>query len=137
MKIIHHKSVQNYLQNRSPNPVIQQIIQIHPAINDNEETLSRKTRRSLAQLRANESPFLIAYMNKINLNSHPDPIYPLCKNQNHDTRHLFSCTSINTNLRPGDLWNDPVAVADLFQQWRDALGAAGGGLGGSSDVRSS
>ena len=33
------------------------------------------------------------------------------------------------HLKPLDLWNEPVAVAELLQQWEDALAAAGGGLG--------
>jgi len=28
-----------------------------------------------------------------------------------------------------DLWDDPVAVAELLQLWDDVRGAAGGGLG--------
>jgi len=29
---------------------------------------------------------------------------------------------------PGDLWYNPVAVADLLQLWADAQGASGGGV---------
>jgi len=28
---------------------------------------------------------------------------------------------------PGDLWSNPVVVADLLQLWADVQGAAGGG----------
>ena len=28
-----------------------------------------------------------------------------------------------------DLWDEPVAVAELLQQWKDAQAAAGGGSG--------
>jgi len=45
-------------------------------------------------------------------------------------KHLFTCTSINTNLNPIDLWRSPLAVAFLLQEWKDALGAAEGGGGG-------
>ena len=41
----------------------------------------------------------------------------------------FSCSYIKTNLKPLDLWDEPVAVAELLQQWTDAMAAAGGGLG--------
>jgi len=34
---------------------------------------------------------------------------------------------IRTSLTPGDLWSNPVAVADLLQHWTDMQGAAGGG----------
>jgi hypothetical protein len=114
MKTIHQISVQNYLQSRSPNPILQLV---PPTINKNEENLCRKTRRTLAQLRCNESPFLMTYLNKINPQTYTSPLCPLCKNHNHDTIHLFNCTHINTNLRPDDLWNDPVAVAELLQLW--------------------
>jgi len=36
---------------------------------------------------------------------------------------------ITTNLNPLDLWDEPVAVAELLQQWKDAMAAAGGGSG--------
>jgi hypothetical protein len=125
MTTIHTTLVKNYLENRSPNAILQQI---PPEINNNEETLPRKTRRTLAQLRANESPFLLSYMNKISSQTHSSPYCPLCNgNIIHDTKHLFTCTSINTNLNPIDLWHNPLAVALLLQEWEDALGAAGGG----------
>jgi len=34
-----------------------------------------------------------------------------------------------TTLTVWDLWDDPVAVAELLQLWDDVRGAAGGGLG--------
>jgi len=34
---------------------------------------------------------------------------------------------VEASLTPGDLWFNPVAVADLLQLWTDAQGAAGGG----------
>src|SRR2546425_5236156 len=94
-------------------------------------TLPRKTRRILAQLRAGKSPVLTAYLHTIDSKSYPSPICPLCKSHDHTTQHLFSCPIINTTLTARDLWDDPVAVAALLQQWDDALGAAGGGLGSS------
>ena len=87
-----------------------------PGINPIEETLPRGTRRTLAQLRTNKSPLLNSYLNKINPKTNPSPNYPLCKNKTHDTKHLFTCTNIKTNLGPLVLWYEPVAVAELLQQ---------------------
>ena len=41
-----------------------------PTIHDSEQTLDRHTRRTLAQLRSNHSPFLKQYLHKINPFSH-------------------------------------------------------------------
>ena len=72
---------------------------------------------------------LLTYLHKINPTLHPSPLCPLCKTNNHDTKHLFSCPFINTTLTPLDLWNDPVSTAELLSLWEDALAAAGGGAG--------
>ena len=72
---------------------------------------------------------LISYLHKIDPVTHPSPTCPLCKSHDHDTNHLFSCTALPTQLEPINLWDDPVAVAELLQRWGDALGAAEGGLG--------
>ena len=100
-----------------------------PPINKSEQTLPRKTRRTLAQLRTNKSPVLKTYLHKIDPQNHPSPLCPVCNTQNHDSRHLFTCTSLPTHLTPIDLWNDPVAVARLLAHWDDAVGTAGGGSG--------
>jgi len=42
---------------------------------------------------------------------------------------IISCSFIKTDLTPIALWNNPLSVPVLLQQWEDALGAAGGGLG--------
>jgi hypothetical protein len=130
LKQIHTIAVNEYISSCSPNPLLNTIA---PPINTSEETLSRKTRRILAQLRAGNdySPILYSYMHKINPQTQPSPNCPLCKTQIHNTSHLFSCPNIATNLSPRNLWDDPVAVAGLLQLWDDALGAAGGGAGSS------
>ena len=128
LKTIHSVSVQSYLQTRQPNKII---AQIPPPIHKLEQTLPRKTRRTLAQLRTNKSPFLMSYLHKINPTKHTSPLCPLCKAQNHDTTHLFNCTFIRTNLQPLDIRNDPIATAELLQLWTDTLAAAGGGGSGA------
>ena len=126
LKTIHHLSVQSHLDTRLPNSVLGQQ---PPTINKSEEGIPRRTRRILSQLRTGKSPMLLTYLHKINPTLHPSPLCPLCKINNHDTNHLFSCPSINTTLTPLDLWNDPVSTAELLSLWEDALAAAGGGAG--------
>ena len=45
-----------------------------PNINTSEQTLPRGTRRTLAQLRANKSPILLAYLHNIDPDSNPSPL---------------------------------------------------------------
>ena len=54
------------------------------------------TRRTLAQLRTNKSPFLKVYVHKFDAKTHPSPLCPLCNTHIHDTHHLFNCTPIRT-----------------------------------------
>ena len=93
------------------------------------KTLPRKTRRTLAQLRDGKSPFLLSYKNKIDPFTYPSPLCPLCKLQTHDTTHLFNCPLIPTNLKPMDLWLNPVGVAALLAAWESALPDSWGGWG--------
>src|SRR6476661_6730543 len=51
-------------------------------INKNKQSLLRKTRRTLAQLRTNKSPFLKSYLHKIDPQNHPSPLCPICNTQN-------------------------------------------------------
>lgn len=104
-KKIHTDSVARSLSNRRPNKVL---LRHPPKICKTEETLPRKTRVRLAQLRSGYSPMLNSYMNKIDPttpNSCPD-----CNNSPHDTVHLFTCPV--KNQQPVDtLWTDPVSAA--------------------------
>jgi len=48
-------------------------------------------------------------------------------------KYIFFCKLTTLTVR--DLWDDPVAVADLLQLWDDVREAAVGGLGsGLSDL---
>src|SRR6476469_3113414 len=125
IKEIHHSIVENHIRSLKPNKIINQPA---PPINKDEQTL-KENRCTLAQLRTSKSPFLKSYLHKINSQNHPFPLCPLCNTQNHDTKHLFTCSSLPTHLTPTDLCNDPVAVAGLLALWDDAMGAAGGGPG--------
>ena len=46
----------------------------------------------------------------------------------HTTSHSHA-KKINTTLNVRDLWDDPVGVAALLQQWTDANGKPEEGLG--------
>ena len=102
-----------------------------PHISNSEEILPRLTRRTLAQLITNQSPFLKPYLHKVDAKSHPSPLCPLCNTHTHDTHHLFNCTHIRTTLPPLDLWTDPARVTARLVRWTDEL--AGGPQAGTSD----
>ena len=131
LKTIHTMAVSECLKSYKPNPVLAQSA---PNINVSEQSLPRKTRRILAQLRAGKSPVLTAYLHTIDPKSYPSPICPLCKSHDHTTQHLFSCSKMKTSLTTMDLWNDPVSVTSLLQMWEDVLGSAGGGSAASSVI---
>ena len=63
-----------------------------PHTSSTEERLPRLTRRTLAQLRTNNSPFLKSYLHKVNATTHPSPLYPLCNIHTHTT-HIISSTA--------------------------------------------
>jgi hypothetical protein len=118
LKTIHTRFVHDYLANLAPNKVIQRQA---PNIDNTEQTLPRRTRRILAQLRTGKSPILHTYKHKIDPQTHPSPLCPLCKLHDHTTEHLFTCPCINTQLTPLDLWRDPVAAAALLARWEGRL----------------
>ena len=119
LNAIHTDLVQNYLNSRQPNKLTNN--RTSPT-NKSEQSLTRETRRQLAQLRTNKCPLLYSYLNKIDPVKHPTDTCPLCRTERHDTRHLFNCTNIPTALTVEDLWTSPVEVADLLGRWRRAVG---------------
>src|SRR5206468_11545972 len=66
-------------------------------INPSEQSLPRKTRRILAQLRADKSPILKAYLHEIDSKSCPSAACPLCNYHLHNTQHLFSRSEEHTS----------------------------------------
>ena len=84
---------------------------------------AQHTRRTLAQLRTNKSPFLLSYLHKIDASTHPSPLCPFSRTHKHTTQHLFSCLQIRTTLSALDLWRDPSGVAALLDDWREKLAA--------------
>ena len=86
MHHIHTSIVSRHLATRGNNKILGTP---PPHTSSSEEILPRLTRRTLAQLRTNKSPFL-----KVNAKTHPSPLCPLCNIHTHDTHHLFNCTHI-------------------------------------------
>ena len=120
MRDIHTTIVSQHLAARDNN----KILRTHPPqVSSTEENLPRHTRRTLAQLRTNKSPFLLSYLHKIDASTHPSPLCPLCSTHEHTTQHLFSCPQIPTTLSALDLWRDPSGVAALLDDWREKLAA--------------
>ena len=101
-----------------------------PPISSYEEILPRLTRRTLAQLRTNKSPFLKVYLHKVDVKTHPSPLCPLCNTHKHDSHHIFKFTHIRTTLASLDLWTDPARVSALLARWTEKL--AGGPQTGRS-----
>ena len=113
-KTIHSHIVQQFLTSTQNSKVLNTQ---YPPINPEEESLPRHKRTLLSQLRTNKSHFLLTYKNKINPNTYPSPICPLCKTEPHTTSHLFTCPAIPTTLTPQDFWSSPVKVSELLDTW--------------------
>ena len=93
MRHIHTSIVSRHLGTRGNNKILRTPA---PHISSSEERHSRLTRRTLAQLRTNKSPFLKSYLHKFDAKTHPSPLCPLCNINTHVTHHLFNCTHIVT-----------------------------------------
>ena len=128
MRHIHTSIVSRHLATRGNNKILRTP---PPHISRTEERLPRFTRRTLAQLRTNKSPFLKSYLHKVEAKTHPSPLCPLCNIHTHDTYHLFNCTHLHTPLSPLDLLTNPARVTALLVRWTEKL--AGGPQAGTSD----
>ena len=102
MRHIYTSIVSRHLATRGNNKILR-TPPPHTMYSSSEEILPRLTRRTLAQLRTNKSPFLKSYLHKVDAKTHPSPLCPLCNIHTHDTHHLFNCTHIRTTLSPLDL----------------------------------
>ena len=128
MRHIHISIVSRHLATRGNNKILRTP---PPHISSSEERHPRLTRRTLAHLRTNKSPFLKSYFHKVDAKTHPSPLCPLCNIHTHDTHHLFNCTHIRTTLSPLDWWTDPAGVTALLARWMEKQ--AGGSQVGTSD----
>ena len=77
---IHTSIVSRHLATSGNNKILRTS---PPHIISSEEMLHRITRRTLAQLRTNKSPFLKSYLQKVDAKSHPSPLCPLCNTHTH------------------------------------------------------
>ena len=97
MRHTHTSIVSRHLATRGNN----KILRTPPShISRSDRRLPRLTRRTLAQLRTNKSPFLKSYLHKVDAKTHPSPLCPLCNSHTQDTHHLFNFTHIRTTLSP-------------------------------------
>ena len=113
-KTIHTSIVQEHLLNCPNNKLLNAP---YPEVSHSEQSLPRRIRRILAQLRTNKSPILMAYKHHIDPTNYPSPACPLCSHTPHDTNHLFNCPVIPTTLTVQDLWTNPCLVAELLDIW--------------------
>ena len=84
-----------------------------PPLCKSEQTLPRKTRSTLAQLRTGYSPFLKGYSCRIG--SADSDLCPKCGSAPHTTTHLFSCPNNPTTLPVTALWSAPVEAASFLK----------------------
>ena len=112
MRHIHTSIVSRDLASRGNNKILRTL---PPHISTSEERLPRLTRRTLAQLRTNKSPFLKSYLHKVDAKSHPSPLCPICNTNIHNTHHLFNFNHIRTMLSLLDLWTA------LLARWTEKL----------------
>ena len=107
--ILHTEYVDYTIRARPHNRVLNQQ---PPDINEEEITLPRPYRTKLSQLRSGHCSSLNQYRHRVGI-SDTDSC-PSCLHPIHDTQHIFSCPAHPTALGVGDIWEDPVGVADFL-----------------------
>ena len=107
---IHCQTVQESINARGVNRVLGVP---PPAIDEEEERLPRKTRRTLSQLRSGFCPSLEDYRERIGISS--INLCPCCRQEEHSVQHVFECPIHPTDLRPLDLWLRPIMVAEFLR----------------------
>ena len=88
MRHIHTSIVSRHLATRGNNKILRTP---PPHTSSSEERLPRLTRRTLAQLRTNKSPFLKSYLHKVDAKTHPSPLCPSVTSTH--TTHIISSTA--------------------------------------------
>ena len=102
MNQIHVKAVSNAVDSFSPNHVLNGN---PPLIHPSEQSLPRRTRTILSQLRSAHCARLESYRHRIGRST--SDLCPECHSSPHSSSHLFSCTSFPTNWTTTDLWERP------------------------------
>ena len=128
MRHIHTASVSMHLAIRGNNKILRTP---PPHTSSSEEILPRLTRRTLAQLRTNKSPFLKSYLHKVDAKTHPSPLCPLCNIHTHDTPSSLQLHPHTHHIVAPGFVEDPAGVTALLARWTEKL--AGGPQAGTSD----
>ena len=119
---IHTSIVSRHLATRGNNKILRTP---PPHISSSEEILPRLTRRTLAKLKTNKSPFLKSYLHKVDDKLHPSPLRPLC---NTHISSLQLHPHMHHNATPGFIYHRNDCTAGI---WAEKL--AGGAQAGRSD----
>ena len=105
MRHIHTSIVSKHLATRGNNKIR---YTPQPHISRSEELLPRLTRRTLAQLKTNKSSYRKSYLRKVDVKSHPSPIFPLRNTRNASshqqhphTHHIFTLGVVDRPRRSG------------------------------------
>ena len=120
MRDIYTSIVSQHLATRDNNKTLR----THPPqVSITEENLPRHTRRTLAQLRTNISPFLyIIYTQNRHLNTSITTLPPLALSRTHHTTSLQLPTDTHHAVGPGFV-EGSLHVAVLLDDWREKLAA--------------
>jgi len=110
---IHTRAVRAAMDSRRPNGVLSRPA---PEVNEEEASLSRGARTTLAQLRSGYCSDLNTFKHRIGLI--PSALCPSCRRADHTTQHIFECPEHPTDLIPLDLWRRPGEVAEFLSSWR-------------------
>lgn len=84
-----------------------------PPVNQEEISLPRPTRSTLAQLRSGYSSYLNSYLHRIGATDSDK--CPNCLVEAHTSRHLFSCPARPTDLSIENLWSKPIETAEFLR----------------------
>ena len=115
LRAIHSEAVADAISSAAPNRVLERAA---PPVDASEAQLPRHYRTTLAQLRSGFSSAMGDYLFRVNRLT--SPACPECtepdstETYDHTVRHLFSCRSHPTDLRPVDLWERPCEVAHFI-----------------------
>jgi hypothetical protein len=106
---IHTKAVERAIRAQGPNRLLGHR---PPIVADSERSLPRAFQTTLNQLRSDFCSALKSY--QFFINRAIDDICPECQGASQTVSHIFSCPSFPTNLRPIDIWRNPVSVANFI-----------------------
>ena len=109
IKSLHTQAVASAITSYSPNRILQSP---SPPIAEEEVTLPRPYRTTLAQLRSGFCSALADFRERVGLTT--DPHCPSCGTEPQNVQHLFSCTEHSTSLSPVDLWDRPGLVSNFI-----------------------